>query len=108
MKAASTTGLGRILVLAPQGRDAEIARALLKEGGITSEVCVDLPAFERALGEDTCFAVLTEDALRTADLRVVASRVNAQPAWSDLPFIILPQRGGGADRNSGAARLSDL
>jgi PAS domain S-box-containing protein len=108
MKAASTTGLGRILVLAPQGRDAEIARALLKEGGITSEVCVDLPAFERALGEDTCFAVLTEDALRTADLRVVASRVNAQPAWSDLPFIILTQRGGGADRNSGAARLSDL
>jgi PAS domain S-box-containing protein len=108
MKAASATGLGRILVLAPQGRDAVIARALLKEDGIISEVCIDLLAFERALGDDTCFAVLTEEALRTADLRVLASRVSAQPSWSDLPFIILTQRGGRADRSWGAARLSDL
>ena len=108
MTAVLNPSLGRILVLAPQGRDAGIARALLKEAGIVSEICLDLPAFERALGDDTCFAVVTEEALHSADLRIVASRVNAQPAWSDLPFIILTQRAGGADRNSGAARLSDL
>ena len=108
MTSVRNPSLGRILVLAPHGRDAGIARALLKEAGITSEICLDLPALERALGDDTCFAVLTEEALRSADLRILASRVNAQPAWSDLPFIILTQRAGGADRSSGAARLVDL
>jgi PAS domain S-box-containing protein len=108
MTAVLNPSLGRILVFAPQGRDAGIARALLKEAGIISEICLDLPSFERALGDETCFVVLTEEALHSADLRIVASRVNAQPAWSDLPFIILTQRAGDADRNSGAARLSDL
>ena len=108
MTAVLNSSLGRVLVLAPQGRDAGIARALLKEAGIISEICLDLPALERALGDDTCFAVVTEEALRSADLRILASRVNAQPTWSDLPFIILTQRGGDADRKSGAARLSDL
>jgi PAS domain S-box-containing protein len=108
MTAVLNSSLGRVLVLAPQGRDAGIARALLKEAGIISEICLDLPALERALGDDTCFAVVTEEALRSADLRILASRVNAQPTWSDLPFIILTQRGGEADRRSGAARLSDL
>src|SRR3984885_12357510 len=108
MTAVLNSSLGRVLVLAPQGRDAGIARALLKEAGIISEICLDLPALERALGDDTCFAVVTEEALRSADLRILASRLNAQPTWSDLPFIILTQRGGEADRKSGAARLSDL
>jgi len=108
MTAVLNSSLGRVLVLAPQGRDAGIARALLKEAGIISEICLDLPALERALGDDTCFAVVTEEALRSADLRILALRVNAQPTWSDLPFIILTQRGGDADRKSGAARLSDL
>jgi PAS domain S-box-containing protein len=108
MTAVLHPSLGRILVFAPQGRDAGIARALLKEAGIISEICLDLPSFERALGDDTCFVVLTEEALHSSDLRIVASRVNAQPAWSDLPFIILTQRAGDADRNSGAAILSDL
>jgi PAS domain S-box-containing protein len=108
MTAVLNSSLGRVLVLAPQGRDAEIARAMLKEAGIISEICLDLSAFEQALGDDTCFAVVTEEAIRSSDMRIVASRVNAQPAWSDLPFIILTQRGGDADRNSGASRLSDL
>ena len=84
MTAVPNSSLGRVLVLAPQGRDAGIARALLKEAGIISEICLDPPALERALGDDTCFVVVTEEALRSADLRILASRVNAQPTWSDL------------------------
>ena len=108
MIAALSSDPGKVLVLAPQGRDAAIACALLQEAGIGTQACVDISTFERALGEDVYFSVLTEEAVRSADLRAIASLVSAQPAWSDLPFIILTQHGGGVDRNSGASRLSDL
>ena len=50
--------------------------------------------------------MVTEEALRSADLREVARRIGAQAPWSDLPFIVLTQRGGGPERNPAAARLS--
>ncbi len=46
--------------------------------------------------------------MRSADLRGIAAWVAAQPSWSDLAFIVLTQRGGGPERNPGAARLSDI
>lgn len=103
----SLTG-SRIVLFAPVGRDAKIAAAMLAEGGLTSQAvaCADLTSFVAALDETTCLAVATEEALRGADLRPLVSFVAGQPAWSDLPFIILTARGGGPERNPGAARLS--
>lgn len=60
------------------------------------------------LGEDVAFALMTEETLRSADLRSLAEWIKAQPSWSDLPFIILTARGGGPERNPAAGRLSDL
>jgi PAS domain S-box-containing protein len=62
-----------------------------------------------ALDEDACFAVVTEEALRGADhLGAIAARIAAQPAWSDLPFIVLTRSGGGPERNPAAAHLSEV
>ncbi len=60
------------------------------------------------LGEDVAFALMTEETLRSADLRPLSEWIKAQPSWSDLPFIILTARGGGPERNPAASRLSDL
>lgn len=68
----------------------------------------DLPSFVASLGDDVAFAVLTEEAFRSADLRAVAAWIETQPSWSDLPFIILTNRGGGPERNPAAARLSEV
>ena len=84
-----------------------MARSLLKEAGLESHACADLAAFEAAIGEDTALAVLTEEVLRYADLRKLVEWVTEQPSWSDLPFIILTQRGGGPEQNPNAARLSE-
>ena len=70
--------------------------------------CDDFPAFLAALNEGTGFVVVTEEALRAADLRPLAAFVAAQPAWSDLPFIVLTRGGGGPERNPAAAQLSEL
>src|SRR5690606_35787479 len=98
----------KALILTPQGRDAAVAAALLREASIASTTCADVAAFQAALGEAVSFAIMTEEVLNTAGLRAIAAWVEAQPSWSDLPFIILTQRGGGPERNPGAARLSEV
>jgi hypothetical protein len=96
----------KALILTPQGRDAAVAAALLAEASIASTTCADVAGFQDALCEAVSFAVVTEEALNTAGLRGIAAWVEAQPSWSDLPFIVLTQSGGGPERNPGAARLS--
>jgi len=94
------------LIFAPHGRDAEVARGLLKEAHIAALICSDLAALEHAIGDDTAFVILTEEAAGNGDLRGIAAILAAQPAWSDLPFIVLTRRGGDIERNPAAARLS--
>jgi len=98
----------KALIFAPLGRDAPVAHTLLEEAGIASVVCADLAEFQSALNDHASFAVVTEEALKSADLHSVASFLQVQPAWSDLPFIILTFRGGGPERNPDALRLSEL
>ncbi|KAA2211740.1 hybrid sensor histidine kinase/response regulator [Teichococcus oryzae] len=96
------------LVHTPLGRDAAIAEALLREAGAASRICPDLAALEAGLNDDAGFAVVTEEALRNADLRGIAAWIAAQPAWSDFPFLVLTQRGEGATQNPATAQLSAI
>ncbi|HEX2560204.1 histidine kinase dimerization/phospho-acceptor domain-containing protein, partial [Phenylobacterium sp.] len=96
----------RALVLAPLGRDATVAASILAEARVPATICADLPALCRSLGEGAAVAVVAEEALRTADLSELAGWIAAQPPWSDLPFVLLAQRGGGLERNPSAARLT--
>ena len=96
------------LILAPQGRDAQIAAALLSEIGQPSRICADLAGFVAALDETAAFGILTEETLRHADLAGLAAAVARQPSWSSLPFILLTRHGGGAERNPEAARFSEI
>ena len=49
-------------------------------------------------------AVLTDDAIRSADIKILAGWINSQPSWSDFPFVLLTERGGGLERNPVATR----
>jgi PAS domain S-box-containing protein len=85
-----------------------IAAALLGETEIAATPCRDLIEFEQAIDDDTLFVIVAEEALRSADLTAMARRLADQPAWSDLPVIVLTQHGGGLERNPTAARLSEV
>ena len=95
----------RVLVLAPIGRDGALAVSLLAEGGMRAEICRDLAGLVAGLGEGTGLALVTQEALLSADLYPLAAWIAAQPAWSDLPFVVVTGRGGGPERNPDAARL---
>jgi signal transduction histidine kinase/CheY-like chemotaxis protein len=95
----------RALILAPAGRDAPVAAALLREAGTDSIVCPDLAYLASSLRDEIGCAVLTEEALRDADLTDLAAWVATQPKWSDFPFIVLTHRGGISNRNPSAGAL---
>jgi signal transduction histidine kinase/CheY-like chemotaxis protein len=92
------------LVLAPRGRDASLAASLIEQAGVASRVCGDVAALADALGDDTALVLITEEAIRTADLRPLTNWLAGQPAWSDLPFVLVTDHGGGPERNPIAGR----
>jgi signal transduction histidine kinase/CheY-like chemotaxis protein len=97
----------RALILAPQGRDTHVAMGMLAEAGIHSVACRSIAEMVRELGAGAGFGLITEEALRTADLHALVTWIGAQPEWSDFPFILLTLRGGGLERNPAAARYLD-
>ncbi|WP_428030154.1 ATP-binding protein [Ancylobacter sp.] len=80
------------VIFAPHGRDAAIAHAMLTGAGIEATICADLRDFENRLDERASFAVIAEEALHGVDLGGIRARLLAQPAWSDVPLIILTRR----------------
>ena len=98
----------RALVLAPTGRDAPLTVLLLKEAGYAAEICTDLPALRREMELGAGLLIIADEAIHNADLRSLVGFLELQPAWSDLPVILLTHRGGGPERNPAALQLGDI
>jgi PAS domain S-box-containing protein len=98
----------RALILAPHGRDAAVGAGMLGETGIPCTICDDILALIRELESGAGFAVVTEEALISTNLRLLESWIDAQPEWSDFPFVLLTHRGGGLERNPSAARHLEI
>lgn len=98
----------RAVILAPRGRDAEIAGAIMGEAAIESVAAANLARLVDLLEEGAAFAVLTDEVLVGADLRGIDHFLKAQSEWSDFPFILLTERGGSIERNPAAGRYLDL
>lgn len=96
------------LVLAPHGRDAGIAAAVLTEAEVRTVVCDSLAELQRRLQRGAGFALLTEESLRGADLRALSGWIRSQAEWSDFPFVLVTHRGGGLERNPSAKRFLEL
>ena len=108
MTAPGNPNSERVLILAPQGRDAVLARQLLTDAGLPALTLADFSALRPALAEIAGAVLVTEDTIHTADLAPINQWLAEQPSWSDMPFIILTRQGGGPERNPAAARLSGV
>jgi signal transduction histidine kinase/ActR/RegA family two-component response regulator len=78
---------GRVLILAPTGRDAELACRVLSNAGISPQACGGMEEFCREVEAGAGAALLTEEALVEAAERLFQT-LDRQPPWSDLPFIL--------------------
>lgn len=93
----------RVLVLAPLGRDGPVTAELLRARGLAADVCADAGEAGRQMASGAGALLLTEEALELAGADELLEHFRAQPAWSELPLIILTR--GGESRLS---RLLDL
>lgn len=98
----------RAVILAPTGRDASVAAALIKEAGYYANICGDLAALMHEIEGGAGLAVIADEAIKTADLRGLMSWLNGQPSWSDFPIVLLTHQGGGPERNPDAVRLGQV
>jgi signal transduction histidine kinase len=74
----------RVLIFAPVGRTAELARATLRKAGLEATVCVAMDEFCAGLREGAGAALLVEEALSSVQaVRLLADTLAGQPAWSD-------------------------
>src|SRR3712207_1475575 len=98
----ATDSLEAVLILAPMGRDASVASAILQEIGVGSRNVADLETLVGGL-DDACAAIIAEEALGRADPRRLVRWIESQPPWSDFPFILLSRR-----ENPANARIAEM
>ncbi|MBD8573093.1 response regulator [Pseudomonas syringae] len=96
----------RAIILAPQGRDSQIASAILNEAGLRTKVARDTAELVRELSIGAGLAIIADEALRGIDFQPLLDLLAQQPAWSDLPVVLLT-RHGGPDQNP-STRLGTL
>ena len=86
--AAAEAVCADVLVLAAP-RDASLTRELLDGAGVCSEYCADEASLMRHLSLETGSVLVAEEMATPSLRRQLAASVRAQPAWSDLPIIIV-------------------
>lgn len=91
--------LDRVLVLAPYRRDADYLQKLFTEHDIGSDVCTSFDEIGERLAALPGVLVATHEALTPPVLSDVAEHLASQPAWSEMPIVIL------LDRTSNHARV---
>src|SRR6187431_1849971 len=83
---------GRVLILTPIGRDAAASADLLHRVGMSSVICKDLAELVDSLETDVIAVLVAEEALFGKDIAALKAWVARQPAWSDLPFVVLTSK----------------
>lgn len=86
------SALDRVLVLAPYRRDAEYLCRLLTEHDIDAEHSLGVDGLDAWLAGSAGVLVATHEALTPEVLKAVAAHLQAQPAWSEMPIVVLLDR----------------
>ena len=79
----------RVLMLAPTARDGAMARSILADSGIASAVFESFEGLARALEEGAGAIILMEEFFVSADAPRLSELLARQPAWSNLPLVVL-------------------
>lgn len=99
----------RLLVRSSTRRDGEVASKVVRGAGIECTICVDDDMLIRELACGAGALMLVEEILVPKTVDLLAGYVADQPAWSDLPMLILTHEGANSPALRAAAeRLGNI
>ena len=84
----------RAIILAPPKDDSQPPLMMLNEAGFSGVVALDLAGLCDELKRGAGLLIIAAEALRGADLAPLMRYLERQPAWSDLPIVLLTQHVG--------------
>jgi signal transduction histidine kinase len=82
----------RVLVFTQVGRDGPAAAEFINRVELPTLVCASLDEFVREVARGAAAVLLAEEGLFGRDFSGLTQWVADQPAWSDLPFVVLTSR----------------
>jgi signal transduction histidine kinase len=82
-----------VAVLAPTGRDGEVARLVLTRTGLTPAICRDIDEICALVADDVGAILLAEEALSASATGTLVAWLAQQPSWSDIAVIVLTGNG---------------
>ena len=94
----------RILILTPTGRDSELVASSLRQANLATRICNSWLELEHEIHAGAAAILLSEEALDPAGARRLQELLQAQPAWSDLPIMLLIGRSADLQGLHAAAR----
>lgn len=78
-----------VVLFAPLAGDAATLQSIVEHEGVPARACQDAAAFYAALDDETLGVLVTEEGLARCTLQELDERLRRQPAWSDLPIVVL-------------------
>ena len=83
----------QVLLLAPTRRDREATQELLERGGISSIACEGAKSLKGQLESSVGAILMTDAAFSDPHIDQLLAVLSHQPAWSDVPVILLCRTG---------------
>jgi len=96
----------RAIILAPLGRDSSLALMMLNEAGFSGIIDNHLQMLCEELERGAGLLIVAAEAMRGIDLEPLLTHLHQQPAWSDLPIVLMTHHGGSEQNRS--SHLSKL
>ncbi len=79
----------RVLLVAPTRRDGEVTSAMLQQAGVRCDICRDARELTLRMQAGVGAVLLVEQVLLDPHIGEVLSALRLQPAWSDIPVVLL-------------------
>lgn len=84
----------RVIILAPLGRDSQIALMMLNEAGYDGVITRDLIGLCAEVEQGAGLLLISAEALLGRDIEPLFTLIEQQPTWSDLPIVLMTYHGG--------------
>ncbi|MFZ6680621.1 hybrid sensor histidine kinase/response regulator [Undibacterium sp. Tian12W] len=98
----------RILIFAPIGKDARLIDQLLQRAKLETFICRSDLDVQKELRLGAAVLIITDEALSAYLLKFLNQFLTSQPAWSDIPILILTKTGIESPNTSNFFQLGNI